>query len=75
MYVIWIASHYDVVGGWEYFNSLPDESEPWLFAKALKAAVVGKHHTRAEQSMAENTGEAEPKVKSRFFRGLEIEAY
>ncbi|KAH8827775.1 endo-beta-N-acetylglucosaminidase [Flagelloscypha sp. PMI_526] len=58
------------VGGWEYFNSLPDESEPWLFAKALKAAIDAKPHTATEQSSG-----VEPRVKSRFFRGMETEAF
>ncbi|PIL33699.1 hypothetical protein GSI_04324 [Ganoderma sinense ZZ0214-1] len=61
------------VGGWEYFNSLPDSSQPWEWAVTMKdamqvqtekmvAAARGKELAAREAEAA-----AEPRIPSRIF--------
>ncbi|KAK1220321.1 hypothetical protein PQX77_016916 [Marasmius sp. AFHP31] len=63
------------VGGWEYFNSLPDANRPYLWAQMMKDAMkTSKDRILARLGVEQENKEendAEGRVKSRMFRGLE----
>lgn len=61
-----------VVGGWEYFNSLPgNENQPYLWAKIMKDAMRQTKEKIIARENKETESETEGRVKSRMFRGLD----
>ena len=58
------------VGGWEYFNSLPDSSHPWEWAITMKDAMqVQKAKMEARQREVEaREAEERSAVRSRMFK-------
>ncbi|KAI0800190.1 endo-beta-N-acetylglucosaminidase [Fomes fomentarius] len=58
------------VGGWEYFNSNPDSTQPWKWAELVKDAMhVQKAKMEARQRDQElKAREAEGRVRSRMFK-------
>lgn len=60
------------VGGWEYFNSNPDSTQPWKWAQLVKDAMqVQKAKMEARERDQElKAREAEGRVRSRVFKPL-----
>ena len=62
------------VGGWEYFNSLPNASQPWVWAETMKSAMTlqkAKMEAREKAAAAARKREEEAdsvRVRSRAFR-------
>ncbi|KAI0752817.1 endo-beta-N-acetylglucosaminidase [Daedaleopsis nitida] len=58
------------VGGWEYFNSLPDSSQPWQWAQVMKDAMhLQKARIEAARKEEElKAREASDRVRSRMFK-------
>ena len=59
------------VGGWEYFNSLPDSSQPWEWPIMMKNAMQ-QQKTKLEaaaraKELAAREAEAQPRIWSRLF--------
>ncbi|KAH8831537.1 endo-beta-N-acetylglucosaminidase [Flagelloscypha sp. PMI_526] len=55
------------VGGWEYFNSRPDPSQPWKWAEMMRDAMAT---TKAKIEGRIGTNSTEERVKSRMFTNL-----
>ncbi|KIY67098.1 glycoside hydrolase family 18 protein [Cylindrobasidium torrendii FP15055 ss-10] len=59
------------VGGWEYFNSLPDSSQPWQWAVTMKEAMAvqkAKMLKAAKEKESREEENRKEKVNSRMFR-------
>ncbi|TBU27847.1 endo-beta-N-acetylglucosaminidase [Dichomitus squalens] len=67
------------VGGWEYFNSLPDSSQPWEWPIMMKNAMEEQKtkmeaDARTKELAARREAEAQPGAWSRLFSRLSSSA-